>query len=167
MLTLWEKGVWDDQDERVYVGEGESVDVLCAMPEGIGGGRSLVAAGLGDGKVRFVRVGGGGNGVLGEVVHDELEGVVGLGFDVEGRMVSGGGGVVKVWQERWSDYGEVEEDGKRGMGSDGDSEKDEDEDESSEEERREKRRKKKKRKKNGRKERGGEKENGISFSGLD
>jgi hypothetical protein len=100
VLTLWEKGAWDDQDERIYVsrsaGEGESLEALTAVPDELGKGK-MVAVGLGSGGVNFVRI--GSNKVVSEVIHDETEGVVGLGFDVEGRMVSGGGQVVKVWHE--------------------------------------------------------------------
>ncbi|KAJ5669143.1 WD repeat-containing protein jip5 [Penicillium macrosclerotiorum] len=100
VLTLWEKGAWDDQDERIYIqrnaGDGESIETLTTVPDELGKGKML-AAGLGNGLVKFVRI--GANKVVSEVVHDETEGVVGLGFDVEGRLVSGGGQVVKVWHE--------------------------------------------------------------------
>ena len=69
---------------------------MAVAPDFLGKGK-LVAAGLSNGQVKFVRI--GPNKVVSEVVHDEIEGVVGLGFDVEGRLVSGGGQVVKVWHE--------------------------------------------------------------------
>lgn len=102
VLTLWERGVWDDQDERIIVdsgrGGGESLDTLVVMPEGVGDGHKNVAVGVGDGTVRIVRL--GLNKVVGEPLrHDEVEGVVALGFDVGGRLVSGGGSIVKVWQQ--------------------------------------------------------------------
>lgn len=105
VITLWEKGVWDDQDERIVVDKsGESVDSLAKVPEGVGGlahqgQQKLVAVGLADGRVRFVRL--GPNRVVQDmdVKHDDIEGVVTLGFDVAGRMVSGGGQVIKVWRE--------------------------------------------------------------------
>ncbi|KAI9376670.1 WD repeat-containing protein jip5 [Aspergillus egyptiacus] len=100
VLTLWEKGAWDDQDERIYVergGEGgESLETLTVVPDELGKGK-MIAAGLGSGKVKFVKM--GMNKVVSELTHDETEGVIGLGFDVEGRMVSGGGQVVKVWHD--------------------------------------------------------------------
>ncbi|KAL2863784.1 WD40-repeat-containing domain protein [Aspergillus lucknowensis] len=100
VLTLWERGAWDDQDERIYVergaGGGESLETLTVVPEELGKGK-MIAVGLGNGKVRFVKL--GMNKVVSQLTHDETEGVVGLGFDVEGRMVSGGGQVVKVWHE--------------------------------------------------------------------
>lgn len=104
VLTLWERGVWDDQDERIVVdygvgrGGGESLDALAIVPDGVGGFGKHVAVGVADGTVRIVRL--GVNKVVGEALrHDELEGVVAVGFDVEGRMISGGGRIVKVWQE--------------------------------------------------------------------
>jgi hypothetical protein len=99
VLTLWERGVWDDQDERIYVdvgrGGGESLDSLAVMPEGVGDGGKNVVVGVGDGTIRIVQL--GPNKTL---RHDEVESVVGLGFDVGGRLISGGGSIVKVWQEK-------------------------------------------------------------------
>lgn len=105
VLTLWEKGVWDDQDERIYVdrgvGGGESLDSLVVMPDGVGDGGKNVVVGCGDGTIRIVQL--GPNKVVGEPLrHDDVEAVVGLGFDVGGRLISGGGSVVKVWQEKLS-----------------------------------------------------------------
>jgi WD40 repeat protein len=98
VITLWEKGQWDDQDERITVSrEKETLDCITEIPSGIGGYGKKVAVGLGDGKVRFVTL--GQKKVVGEVIHDEVEGVIGLDFDVGGRMISGGGSIIKVWQE--------------------------------------------------------------------
>lgn len=100
VVTLWEKGAWDDQDERIHVSRdaegGESIETMAVAPDELGYGK-LLAAGLGNGVVKFLRI--GPNKVVSEVMHDETEGVVGLGFDVAGRMVSGGGQIVKVWHE--------------------------------------------------------------------
>lgn len=101
VLTLWEKGAWDDQDERVYVhrdtaGGGESLETLAVVPDRLGRGK-MVAVGLGNGCVSFVKL--GPNKVVASLTHDDSEGVMGLGFDVDGRMVTGGGQVVKVWHE--------------------------------------------------------------------
>ncbi|TKA63939.1 WD repeat-containing protein jip5 [Friedmanniomyces simplex] len=171
VITLWEKGQWDDQDERITVSkEKETLDVMAEVPEGVGGmmGKK-VAVGLGDGRVRFVRL--GMNKVVGEVRHDDVEGVIGLGFDVGGRMISGGGQVVKVWQEHIAGAGEAEEDeaedavgAKRTADSDDDDDDGSDggEGESEEEEKPRKRRKKRKRGK-GPVTAGG----GLSFTGLD
>lgn len=98
VLTLWEKGVWDDQDERLYVarqsGEGEALESLAVVPSDAGYGK-MVAVGQSDGQISLVSI--GRNKVLSKLQHDEIEGVTSLGFDVEGRMVSGGGQVIKVW----------------------------------------------------------------------
>ena len=165
VLTLWEKGVWDDQDERITVdagrGGGESLDVLSNVPEEVG--RKMVAVGMGDGRVKFVSI--GPNKVVGEVRHDEIESVIGLGFEVEGRMVSGGGQIVKVWQEGFED-GTMENavSAKRERNGTGSSE-DEDEEDSSEEEPTERKRRKKRKRNKGKNKTGG-KQN-MSFKGLD
>ena len=100
VMTLWEKGAWDDQDERIYLSRdadgSESLETMAVVPDELGHGK-MIATGLGNGVIKFVRI--GPNKVVSEAVHDETEGVVGLGFDVEGRMVSGGGQIVKVWHE--------------------------------------------------------------------
>ncbi|RMZ23408.1 hypothetical protein D0859_12553 [Hortaea werneckii] len=172
VITLWEKGQWDDQDERIHVSrEKETIDALAEVPRGVGGFGKNVAVGLGDGKVRFIRL--GQNKIVGEVQHDEMEGVVELGFDVGNRMISGGGQILKVWQEHieadeeaWEDEDEEDEaaaaaGGKRAaMGSDEDSDQD-DEDSSDEEEKSKSRRKKRKRGK------GPAAPSQFNFSGLD
>ncbi|OAP54941.1 hypothetical protein AYL99_10641 [Fonsecaea erecta] len=105
VVSLWERGVWSDLDERIVVERGGlGVDSLAEVPFGFGGGKlkmneKLVAAGLEDGRVRFIRV--GRNGVLNDMdaKHDEIDGVVAIGFDIEGRMITSGGQTVKVWME--------------------------------------------------------------------
>ncbi|MCJ1317437.1 WD repeat-containing protein jip5 [Xylographa vitiligo] len=172
VLTLWDKGAWEDQDGRIIVDSGkESLDVLAAIPDGVGEG-SCVAVGMGDGRVKIVRV--GANKVVGEMRHDEVEGVVGLGFEVGGRMVSGGGPVVKVWQEsadvEEEDEEDEEDDGvdgvgtKRSAGSDSDEYSEEDE-ESSEEEEQERSKRKKRKRPNGKDQSGGK--DLMQFKGID
>lgn len=145
VLTLWERGVWDDQDERIVLDKDskESLDVMAVVP----GARGEVVVGMGDGRVKVVRL--GANKVVGECRHDEVDSVVGLGFEVGGRMISGGGCVVKVWHEA---VGEEDEDdavgaGKRGKDSDSDEGDSEDKRDSSsdEEDKRSKRSKRRKR----------------------
>lgn len=132
VLTLWEKGVWDDQDERIVLDKDskESLDVMAVVP----GGRGDVVVGMGDGRVKVVRL--GVNKVVGECRHDEVESVVGLGFEVGGRMISGGGCVVKVWHEAVAEEGEEDavRVGKRGKDSDSDKAESEDERDSSSDE---------------------------------
>lgn len=107
VLTLWDRGRWDDQGERIIVdagrGGGESLDAICVMPDGIGGGGKNVCVGVGDGTIRMFKL--GPNKMIGQPLeHDDVESVVELGFDVGGRMISGGGQTVKVWQEQeWQD----------------------------------------------------------------
>ncbi len=114
VLTLWERGVWDDQDERIVVdrsaGGGESLDTLALLPDGVGPSGKVIAVGLGNGGIRLVKI--GQNKVIAELKHDELsrEGVIALGFDVAGRMISGGGKTVKVWGEQtWQDTSDDED----------------------------------------------------------
>jgi WD40 repeat protein len=105
VVTLWEKGAWDDQDERIVLDRaGSAIECLVEVPEGHGGvgggfGRKVVAAGLEDGRVRFIEL--GKNQILQEldIKHDDIDGVTALGFDVAGRMVSGGGEFVKIWDK--------------------------------------------------------------------
>lgn len=152
VLTLWEKGVWDDQDERIVVDRGwgpsggESLDVLELLPDGVGPGGKVLAVGMGDGKVKFVKL--GMNKVIAEVQHDELEGVVSVGFDAGGRMITGGGSVIKVWHEKVDEDngGYVDRAEKRGADSDSDDDEDagSDDDSSEEEDKGRKRRKRRK-----------------------
>lgn len=166
VITLWEKGQWDDQDERIIVSrEKETLDCMAYVPDGIGGFGKKIAVGMGDGQVRFVKL--GANKVIGEVQHDEVEGVVELGFDVGGRMISGGGQTIKVWresiqaeeEEEEEDYGAV---AKRPAPDSGDSDDDDDSaDDSDDDETTRKRRKKRKRGK------GPATSSSFNFAGLD
>lgn len=173
-LRIWHVGSWDDNEQTVaVVGKGASADVLAAVGE-----KSMVAVGMDDGCIRFVDMERKRPKVLqeAEVRHDEVEGVLGLGFEVGGRMISGGGQVVQVWEDsRGMDDGEDEEDegeglgavnGKRvnSFGSDEDR-SEEGEDESSEEEQR--RRRKKKRKRNKGKIQSGGQQHVMAFKGMD
>ncbi|KAI8623189.1 WD repeat domain-containing protein jip5 [Xylariaceae sp. FL1651] len=100
VLTLWDKGVWDDQQDRVVVDSmkagGESLDCIVQIPEDVGRGKK-VAIGLGDGSLRIVDL--TKREVVGSLRHDDLEAVVALGFDSQGRMISGGGQTIKIWEE--------------------------------------------------------------------
>lgn len=170
VVSLWERGVWGDQDERLIVDRTQSgIESMVEVPSGFGKGKlkmneKLVAVGLEDGGVRFLRV--GRNGLLGEwnIVHDEIEGVVGLDFDVAGRLVSGGGQVVKVWTEAKGMPGGGRRPSKRALDSDdSDAEVVDDDDDSSDEEEKAKR---KKRKRGKGKDRTGGKALDLNFSGL-
>lgn len=170
VITLWEKGQWDDQDERIVVSrDKETLDCMAHIPDGIGGFGKKIAVGLGDGTVRFVKL--GANKVIGQVQHDEVEGVVELGFDVGGRMISGGGQIVKVWRESIQGEEDQEEDeeeseapgavSKRSAAASDDSDDDDDSNDSSEDEKTRKPRKKRKRGK------GPAPSSSFSFTGLD
>ncbi|CRG90175.1 WD repeat-containing protein jip5 [Talaromyces islandicus] len=168
VLTLWEKGVWDDQDERIYVGrsagEGEALESLTVVPDELGYGK-MIAVGQYDGQIALVRI--GSNKVVSRIQHDELEGVTALGFDVEGRMISGGGQIVKVWHEE-----EGATNGVLGKHMMGDSEDDDDDDDSdgegqdsddSDKEKENKQRKKRKRTK----VKGGNSQHVMAFTDMD
>ncbi|KAI6082289.1 WD40 repeat-like protein [Hypoxylon rubiginosum] len=100
VLTLWDKGSWDDQQDRVIVdsvrGGGESLDCIVQIPEDVARGKKVVV-GVGDGSLRIVDL--MKREVETTLRHDDLEAVVGLGFDCQGRMISGGGQTVKIWEE--------------------------------------------------------------------
>lgn len=152
VLTLWEKGVWDDQEERILVDrEGqESLDCIVLRKDG-GVGKEL-AVGVGDGTVRLVRL--GVNRVVETLRHDDVEGVLGVGFDVHGRLISGGGSIVKVWSEAPGSGAHEDDDDSDANDSEDKGEKrlagsDASEEESDSEEEKQKRKKKKKRAKKG------------------
>lgn len=106
VISLFERGAWGDLDERIVVDrEAASIDALCEVPleflprmGKLKMNEKIVAAGLDDGRIRFVRI--GRNSVIHEwdLKHDELEGVTSILFDEAGtRMITGGGPIVKVW----------------------------------------------------------------------
>ncbi|MCJ1311134.1 WD repeat-containing protein jip5 [Agyrium rufum] len=110
VVTLWERGEWVDQEDRVYVGlkgGDESADCMIAVPEGNAEGKGSKSAviGLANGKVKVMDV--RQRKIVREYTHDDIEGVIAIDFDTEGRMISGGGNTVKVWSEKLEE--EVEE----------------------------------------------------------
>lgn len=187
VLRIWKDGLSSKESGRVVVERGETLDVLGRAPAGTGNekGGETVVVGMGDGRVKVVSV--ARRKVLGEVRHDELEGVLGLGFEIDGRMISAGGPTVKVWQERIGrkpdEEGAAETTTTNGDGgpgkysnpSDEDEDEDEDGDESEEaveessddESRLRKRRKKRKRNKGGKAGNRNHKVLSSSFNGID
>lgn len=143
VLTLWDKGSWDDQQERIIVDTGynsnrivtrsgskkgkgnsapigESIDAVTTVPEAMGLGKMAIC-GLGDGSLRIVDLITKDLLTAPTLRHDDMEGVVSLGFDSSNRLISAGGKTVKVWEE----LSELQGFGAR---SDDEDERDDDED---------------------------------------
>lgn len=172
VLTLWEKGAWDDLDERIVVDRSasgaESLDALTVIPDELGKG-NVVVAGQADGRIQFVEV--GKNKVVSEARHDDLEGVIGLGFDVDGRMVSSGGSIVKVWDEAGAaSQGEEDEEqdeslAKKKRPTNSDVSSDDDEDDSDNNKTKGNGKRKKRKRTKGKDQSGGQ--HVMAFAGLD
>jgi hypothetical protein len=166
VITLWEKGVWDDQDERIVLDRSgiESVDAIVRIPDSISMGSKTVVAGMSSGVLGIIKL--GVNKVVDVLKHDEVEGVVAIDFESGGRMISGGGPILKVWREKMEDEEEVEAAAstkRAASDSEGDSDDSEKDEDSSEEEEKEKKRRKKRKKSKGLNGFAGQK----MFKGLD
>ncbi|KAI5818056.1 WD40-repeat-containing domain protein [Pyronema omphalodes] len=197
VVTTWNKGFWEDHQERIPLSRktGDSIDSIITLPEdfeitGAGYG-TFFAAGSGDGKVRIVKMGGnkvvatlahamsadeariaaGGKLKKGDLLEGLEEGVSALSVDCDGRIVSGGGLVVKIWSEKEAQEGEEEKEGKKRKGDDSDDDSDDDdsdvEGESSDDEKERKKRKKRKRTGGKGKAKSAGVKNVHSFAGLD
>ncbi|PNH60720.1 hypothetical protein VD0002_g6959 [Verticillium dahliae] len=133
VITLWDRGAWDDQQERIIVdnarGGGESLECMALVPAELGWGKKLIV-GVADGTLRVVdivkrKVDAEPGSVL---RHDDLEGAVFVGFDCYNRLISAGGRTVKVWQE----LAELQGGGSDGEDDDDDDDGDSDDDDTNE-----------------------------------
>lgn len=139
VLTLWDRGSWDDQQERIIVDNGagggkgsnlggESIDALALVPQDLGLGKKIVC-GVGDGSLRVVDLVKRQVEVSHNLRHDDMEGVVSLEFDCGNRLISAGGRTVKVWEELSElQGGDDDEDDSGDDDSENDSDDDDDDD---------------------------------------
>ncbi len=171
VLRIWETGRWEQPPQKIHIGK-EGIEAVCAVPESLKAGRGgdKVVCGMGNGAIGVVQLAKGKTKVVAELSHDQIDAPASLGFvgadGAEGgaRMVSGGGRVVKVWEEIAEHDRTVEEGQKDHSPEDSEEEEEEDEDCSDEEEKQRKKRKKR-RKNQGTDKRG---DHGVmAFKGMD
>jgi hypothetical protein len=96
------------------------------IPEEMGLGKKIVC-GLGDGGLKIVDLQRRELLTASTLRHDDMEGVVSLGFDAGSRLISAGGRTVKVWEEL-SELQGHDRDEEEGDDSDDDDDDDDSED---------------------------------------
>lgn len=175
VLRIWETGRWEEPPQKFHIGR-EGIEAICAVPDTLKAGRGgdKVVCGMGDGAIGVVQVAKGKTKVVAELSHDQIDAPASLGFvgengaDGEARMVSGGGKVIKVWEEIAEHHGKSEEGQKEQSfegSEDEDDEEEEEEEDSSDEEEKQRKRRKKRRKAKGTDKRG---DHGVmAFKGMD
>ncbi|KKA26422.1 hypothetical protein TD95_000155 [Thielaviopsis punctulata] len=133
MVKTWDPANLAKPVHKVRVCEGETIECLVGLPQELGLG-DKVACGCGDGIIRVVDL--RTRKVVEEMTmsHDALQGepVVALAVDSYGRLISGGGQIVKVWEELSELQGQgdsEEEDEDEDDDDDGDDDEDEDDEE--------------------------------------
>ncbi|CAI4214511.1 unnamed protein product [Parascedosporium putredinis] len=140
VLTMWDRGSWDDQQERVIVdtgrGGGDSIDAVALIPEEAGYGKKLFAA-VGDGSLRLVDLIKREVDITATLRHDDQEGAIAIDFDCYGRMITAGGSIVKIWEDltelQIADSDDEDEDEEDGSESDDDDDDDDGDDDDEEE----------------------------------
>lgn len=91
--------------ENIPITGAEGVEAVCAIPDtlNVGDGGIKVITGMGNGSMGIVQLRKGKSKILREFSHDPIDAPESLGFvKVDGteRLVSGGGKVVKIWEEQ-------------------------------------------------------------------
>ena len=113
--STWTRGRWTDKtghtNIRRYIKipglpfEDFSVDSVAIAPISEQDSIPLIVAGLAIGRIHFLRVGSQDKPTTlqSEYPHDDqgLDGCASIAFDAHGRMVTGGGPMIKIWRRKF------------------------------------------------------------------